>query len=262
METENNSELTIHDFKRENYEKVNNIYVHPTIKEGLDRPIFRYMQFEHLLEMLKTEKLYVSNRKYFKDQTEIGKKENLGNRFLMCPVSHTEEEREIDAKFASRIEQQRKFAYNTCISCWTYDAYPSHNEILEENYLMWKSYVSNKVGCRIETTIKDLISSIDVKGMDILISNVKYVKEHINDGNVQHYIFEKPVYYQDEKEVRLCVLKCDHHTLLDINPFQMIKEVTLSPFINNLFVQFLIEKFQIDYPELSDKIRKLHVMEH
>ena len=53
--------LTIQDFKNENYQKCNGIYVHPNIIGDLNKPIFRYMQFGYLLEMLGTSKLYVPN---------------------------------------------------------------------------------------------------------------------------------------------------------------------------------------------------------
>ena len=94
------------------------------------------------------------------------------------------------------------------------------------------------------------------------MSEVSYVKPQLATGNIQKYIFEKNPYYQYENEVRLCVLKQEPYVLLDINPSKIIKEITLSPFINNLFSNFLIEKFQIDYPELSHLIRKSHIMEY
>ena len=252
--------LTIQDFKNENYQEYNGIYVHPKIIDSLNKPIFRYMQFQHLLMMLKNKKLYVPNRSSFSDITEHGWKENHKYIFPMSVRSRNKKENKECAEYAS---SKLKNAYNICVSCWTYDVYSSERNAVNENYLMWKSYGFDNISCRIETTIDDLIHSVINKtGVDIIISNVEYVNLHPAAGNIQKYVFEKSPYYQDEKEVRLCVLKCDHHTLLDINPFQMIKEVTLSPFINNLFVQFLIEKFQIDYPELRDKIRKSHVMEH
>ena len=254
--------LTIQDFKNENYQKCNGIYVHPNIIGDLNKPIFRYMQFGYLLEMLGTSKLYVPNRINFRDQTEKGRMENLRNRFLFTIVPKTNKERKENNMFMDLKEKQREFAYNICISCWTYDAYSKHSKMLDENYLMWKTYTSNGVGCRIETTIHNLISSINnVENIDILISKVSYVTEHINDGNVQHYIFEKPVYYRDEKEVRLCILKKDPYINLTINPFQMIKKIILSPFINKRHSDLLIEGLKNKYPDWDIRMEKSHIME-
>ena len=128
---------------------------------------------------------------------------------------------------------------------------------------MWKSYGFSNVSCRIETTIRELVHSIENKtGTDVVMSEVSYVKPQPATGNIQKYIFEKSPHYQYEKEIRLCVLKQEPYVLLDINPSKIIKEITLSPFINNLFSNFIIEKFQIDYPELSHIIRKSHIMEY
>lgn len=262
MNKQVNCALTIQDFKNENYQKCNGIYVHPNVIEDLDKPIFRYMQFGYLLEMLGTSKLYVPNRTYFRDQTEKGRMENLINYFFFTIVPKTNREKKEDKMFIDLKKKQREFAYNTCISCWTYDAYSKHSKMLDENYLMWKTYTSNGVGCRIETTINDLISYINnVENIDILISKVSYVTEHINDGNVQHYIFEKPVYYRDEKEVRLCILKRDSYINLTINPFRMIKKIILSPFINNRHSDFLIEGLKNKYPNWNISMEKSHVME-
>ena len=252
--------LTIQDFKNENYQEFNGMYVHPNVIENLDKPIFRYMQFQHLLLMLKNKKLYIPNRSSFPDITEHGWKENLKH---IVPVSYVSGNKVEDKERADYTYNKWRNAYTTCVSCWTYDAYSSKENVVNENYLMWKSYGFNNVSCRIETTIRDLIRSItnDTK-VDILISNVEYVKSHIADGNIQRYIFEKNLYYCDEKEIRICVLSQDSYVYLSIAPFQMIKGITLSPFINNSFAQCLIEKFQMDYPELSDKIRKSHVMEY
>ena len=259
MNEEDIYKLTIQDFKNESYRKCGDVYLHSNIAD-LDRPIFRYMQFQHLLQILKSKKLYISNRSTFPDKTEHGWKENPKDVFPLSSVVGDERLNKERAKYAY---SKWKKAYNICISCWTYDVHSSIDSIGNENYLMWKSYGFSNVSCRIETTIRELVHSIENKtGVDVVMSEVSYVKPQLATGNIQKYIFEKNPYYQYENEVRLCVLKQEPYVLLDINPSKIIKEITLSPFINNLFSNFLIEKFQIDYPELSHLIRKSHIMEY
>lgn len=254
MNEEDVYKLTIQDFKNESYRKYGAVYIHPNITD-LDRPIFRYMQFQHLLQLLKSKELYIPNRSTFPDKTEHGWKENPKQIFPLSIV----EEKELSKKTYSKWRN----AYSTCISCWTYDTHASKNPIEDENYLMWKAYGFNNICCRIETTIRELIHSISNKTeSDIVMSEVNYVKPQYATGNIQKYIFEKNLYYQYENEVRICVLTQEPYILLSINPLQIIKGITVSPFINNLFCNFLIEKFQVDYPELSNIIRKSHVMEY
>ncbi len=218
--------LTIHDFAGEAYTKHEGIYVHPNIKD-FNKPIFRYMSLEHVLSMLDKRELYVPNRKSFSDASERGGKVNPKNTFPLSPVSRSRKKTKADAKL---VYDKWRAAYSVCISCWTYDSLSdTGNNGVDENYLMWKSYGCNNICCRIETTINELIHSIkDRNGFEILASNVAYVSEHLSDGFAQHYIFEKPIFYRDEKEFRLCVLAQDEYVQLKIDPFSMIRKITLS----------------------------------
>ena len=78
--------LILKDFINENYKKIQGVYVHPSCSQMLNRPVFRYMQFEHLISMIKNQKLYVPNRLSFNDRTEQGSKENPKNMFGFVAV--------------------------------------------------------------------------------------------------------------------------------------------------------------------------------
>ncbi len=250
--------LTIHDFDKEAYTKHKGIYVHPNIKD-FDKSIFRYMPLEHVLSMLESLELYVPSRKSFSDASERGRKINPKNTFSLSPVSISRKKTKTDAKL---VYDKWSAAYSVCISCWTYDSLSSTENSVDENYLMWKAYGHNNICCRIGTTINDLINSIDNENeFEILASNVAYVSEHLSDGFAQHYIFEKPIYYRDEKEFRLCVLAQKEYVQLKINPFLMIKRITLSPFITKRYSDFLKESIKHKYPEWNVQIDKSCVME-
>lgn len=256
--------LTISDFTLERYDKYGNVYVHPEIAD-LDRPIFRYIQLDHLIAMLKYSELYVPNRRSFNDKTEQGYRINNKNVFPLSYVSKNKKETKKCAKIA---EEKWQFALNVCISCWTYDSYVNINDKKEhnvvENYLMWKSYGDNGICCRIETTINELIRAIKDENNaieDILVSEVKYAKEHPNCGNPQHNIFEKPVYYENENELRLCVLNNSKCVKLKIDPFVLIKKIVISPFISKELSDFIIEALKQKYPNWNVIIEKSPIME-
>ncbi len=252
--------LSFRDFEKEGYKQQGVVYVHTNI-EDLDRPIFRYIQVGHLLSMLNQKTLYVPNRKYLLDASERGIKENVKNSFLVNIVSRNKKDNKARLDY---MQRKRDAAYNVCVSCWTYDSLDSNSkDDVDENYLMWKSYGGNYVSCRIQTTIKELIHTIEaIEDVDILISNVEYCRERGANGTSQQYIFEKPIYYRDEKEVRLCVLTNKDDIKLKINPFQMIKQITLSPFIDKELCQFLKKTLKQEYPNWDVKVEKSHIMEY
>ena len=163
--------LTIKDFLElcKYGKKVNNIYISREL--NLHDRIYRYLPIRYLLVMLNTKQLFVSNRQLFLDIHEHGKKETLNYQFSVFePVGYNIHVNK------SKIEQdiiKCDNAYRTCILCWTYDR---HNGC-DESILNWKCYrqnsnTSNDNICRIETTINDLLNSLDVKQNDVLFSNV------------------------------------------------------------------------------------------
>lgn len=251
--------LTVLDFDKEIYTQHGGVYTHQSIKD-FHKSIFRYMQLGHLLSMLEKKELYIPNRKSFSDASEWGRKINHRNTYPLSPVSRSQRQTKVDANLAYR---KWLASYSVCISCWTYDSLSNtEKNTVDENYLMWKSYGYNNACCRIETTIHDLINSIEDKNrFEILVSDISYVQEHLNDGNPQHYIFEKPIYYRDEKEFRLCVLTQTESVHLKINPFSMIKRITLSPFITKELGDFLISSIKLKYPEWNVTIDKSRVIE-
>lgn len=133
-------------------------------------------------------------------------------------------------EYAKKATEQWNDIYSCCISCWTYDTSIEDN-YSSENYLMWKNY-TEKDGVRITSTCSDLIYSINNKyNQEIILSNVTYLNAISHKLLPQEMIFTKRDFYRDEREIRLCVLNSSNHILLDINQRQLIKQITLSPFM-------------------------------
>lgn len=239
--------LTIDNFRNEGYIIHKGVFLHPSVstEEALNKSIYKYMRFEHLLNMLINNKLYIANRHTFTDLVEKGYKSNLKYLFSMDCIHKNKKEKEELAKKRFNFNYE---VYNSCISCWTYDEHNYGDAKANENYLMWKTYAYQNVGCRIETTLKELIENIQVPDdYDILISNVEYSTNEWIKGNPQKDIFTKSIYYRDEQEVRLCVLCQEEKILIDINPFSVIKKVIISPFIDKEFASIIIDGFKNKY---------------
>ena len=251
--------ITINDLSINDYRLINGIYVHKDIDdERLNMPIFRYMPFEYLLSLIKENRLYIANRSSFTDLTEQGNILNLKFESTMLVVNRN---KKMEKKMSDRIKERRESAYNVCASCWTKDTYTYGNE----SFLMWKCYSGSKICCRIETTIGDLINSISTKGIteDIVLSEMNYVDFQQNKymGNIQHYLFEKPLAYTGEQEVRLYVMSNDEKIYLEINPFTMIRKILISPFIDNDFSKILIKYLKSEFADLKISIKKSGISE-
>lgn len=70
----------------------------------------------------------------------------------------------------------------------------------------------------------------------------------------QEMIFTKRDFYRDEREIRLCVLNSSNYILLDINPQQLIKQITLSPFMPSILRQILKNYLEDTYQWLQGGI--------
>ena len=251
--------ITINDLSAEDYRLINGIYVHKDIAETkLDMAIFRYMPFEYLLSLIKNKKLYIANRSSFTDLTEQGKMLNLKYESTMLVSDRNQK---TEKKINAIIRERRESAYNVCASCWTKDTYTYGNE----SFLMWKCYSNPQPVCRIETTIGDLISSISTEGIagDIILSEMCYVdyKQNKYMGNIQHYLFEKPIAYIGEQEVRLYVMSNEKQIMLNLNPFSLIKRILISPFVSNEYSKILINYLKSEFTDLNIPIKKSNIIE-
>lgn len=242
--------LTIQNFSNEEYEQHSSgIYLHPSVKGKLDKPIYRYMQFEHLLKMLSSEKLYIANRSKFTDLTEFGYKKNVIDMFALM-VYHRS--RRKNKKEVQKESNRKKAISNVCVSCWTYGISQKKDDVYStESYFMWKIYAGQGIGCCIESTVDKLLNSTIVtqNDCDVLLSDVTYLKRW-RTGICQRDLFYKTLPYKEENELRLCSLSQEQYVLLNINPVKMISKVLLSPFISRGLASWIIKQFGKYYPEI------------
>lgn len=226
-------------------------------KINLSTPIFRYMKLGHLISLIDNKSLYIPNRSTFTDlRDKMGfEKISLENlRSFGLEVAESYKNRK--EKRAWREYQDK--AFHVCISCWTTDKRSS--DTADENFLMWKAYsATNDITCRVKTTIKDLIDSVEEISCDIAVSDVFY-----NGGSNRYdkLIFGKSIYYESEQEIRIVALSTDSHVEVKIDPYRLIQEVKTSPFVIPPVEGSIIGMLKKRYPQLKKKISPSKVMEY
>ena len=242
--------------------EINGIYVSDGIEEN--KSIFRYMNLEYLYAILRSKKLYLPNRQSLPDLREKGVKEKLRNWMLPQIVKHNKKEQKEQDEIIKKDFERRRIFYRVCVSCWTFDEHEHPDQsLVHEDYLMWKAYASQAIGCRIETTVQDLIGSIKNtdRDFDLWLSKIHYAKESY--GSFYDCLFQKTLYYKNEQELRLCALTLDaDHIELPIDPMQLIKKITISPFIDKDYAGLLIKALEAEFPELAGKVETSHILEY
>ena len=211
--------LKLEDIINKQFREINGVYVHPDI--CLKSVVYKYIKKKYFNKMIYSRQLYVANRAQFSDRREKQWKENLKMRFLVTPAFPSEK----DILFYKNLSEKINEAYTLCISCWTYD---KHKDC-DESITNWKCYGEDTY--RIETTIEDLIWCIHPTDKIIILSPVSYEKSEY-DGTVYNAIFKKYISYQDEQELRMCLLSSAENELLNIDTSKLIHKIRLSPFVS------------------------------
>lgn len=156
------------------------------------QPLWRYLKYERLIQLLSTESLYFRQLSLMNDQWEgllTRKTKNwLFEHFYAKYQSATTANQEI-----AEYEKHREEFH---INCWHMND--------AESYLMWKVYSDR--GCAIESTFERMQISFDQFPGEIEGTVVKYLdfmRDEIPVGNIYHAAASKSLPYREEKEFRL-----------------------------------------------------------
>lgn len=190
----------------------------------LDTPISKYMPFASFIEVMKGN-ISVSNRTAFDDKCEHG--EYSDRRFYFFhffPVVKGLKPSKKDWERWRWENEQRMISKYVYTSSWTYKTY--------EDYLMWRIYASRGIGIRINTTVKEFLSSFKLEGCKLICAKVRY--KNTAKQTTFDRLFLKNQEYDSEKEMRFCIVPNNmdiqkKRISVNVNP-NFIKSVTLSPF--------------------------------
>ena len=219
----------------------------------LDTKIYRYTSLDTLLHILSRSEYYVSKRICFGDKNEQGLFRNIKFSFDLCPVGG--DAPEYCEAYQKYLQEQKVEVIQSFVSCWT--------EKEAECYLMWKSYASKGIGVRVETTVGQLLKSLQDNLVKIYCARVDYKPEGYKDTWFKR-MFVKKEEYEQEHEIRICFIPenaeqrcCNGLPFKLTKPF--ITSVVLSPFLSVLEQKFLFESLNKNYPNLD--IRQSRVIE-
>lgn len=240
------------------------IYVAKNIREKMNIPIYRYMKYEYLVQLLIQKKLFVSNKQKFTDLREhseyIFKSMNESKHVLSEFPSYK------NRTFCKNREEQYSQIWKQPVSCWTYGSYV---ENMSENYLMWKCHMGNGLVCRIRSSVQKFAESIKELNNDIIISDVEYVpilRFHI--VNIPSDIFKKPIPYIGEQEIRFVVLHNSIQSCMEkdnvslvVDPTILIDEIMLSPFVGYEEERIMMERLQRIMGEKVIPVKRSALME-
>lgn len=197
----------------------------------LDTKICRYMNFEHLVTILKG-RLYVPMKKKFSDLHESG---HHYNEFIyrLKPVGDSSEKYE---KIFDDEKEKRVGSQYWLTLCFTTD--------VREDYFFWRTYTNGKCGVRITTTIKQFLDSLSFDGYELFIGKMKYVDCECPSHNVNQYAFWKTDAYKNESELRIYfqpkqqdlieehseMAAAKDHVTFRIDAENMVTKIILTPF--------------------------------
>lgn len=240
---------------------IGNVHVRQKLWANREQKIYHYLQVNYLYDLLESNTLYVNNRALFSDVREQGMLENLKYRFgIFLPCAYNKQDEKRNDEMCQYLLGLRKFAHNSCISCWTKG---NNSGDCDEDILEWDHYGTGKAQygetCRIETTVEDLVNSIKSNKDAMWLSEVLYDEEKMR-SNPEQWIFWKHYAYRQEHEVRLCIDTTKDHICLDIVPETLIKSIRLSPYINKHDQQRIITDLE-KYSFLQNKIFASHILE-
>lgn len=203
-------------------------YSYRTVDGENDKPIYKYMELDHLIALFETNQLYVKRRRENEDANESYKNINLQFGFTAVGENVPPQPK----------AQERMVPYDSIVnlptSCWTLDP--------RENYLMWKGYAS-KWGVRIKSSIHNFISSVEIdtseKDHDKILCGSMIYEDFMPSTVEEKQLFGKDIAYADEREFRFYFNlpddSCKKETksiFIPILPNVLVDEVVVSPFFH------------------------------
>lgn len=219
-----------------------------TIEELLDKPIYRYINFEMLYNLL-NDKLLVWRKGGFDDLHEQGKNQNPFSHQLKCVGENIESEitPEDTIRF-NNIFSMRSHTSHWLTTCFSKDA--------DDDYFFWKCYTSNWLGARYKTTLGKILDNLVLdKRYNLFIGSIQYGSEY-NGNNLTQYVFRKTKSYEHEHELRIYFLPKvsksvqinDDFVAFHINSNIMIENILFSPFSNHNQRIVLSQLFKLIFP--------------
>ncbi len=212
-----------------------------------DTIVWKYLDLSKFLDMLISNKLFMSRSDKFEDQYEGTFSEPTFEEIKRISVGNPD--------FLDYYKQHRE---KVAISSWHANEY--------ESFAMWQIFTKNSEGLAIQSTIGRLKNAVQLeKNFEQFIGEVNYIdykKDFIpfND-NFFPFLFKRKS-FQYEREIRIITdvsknnLILDNGLKIDVDLNQLIEKIYIHPKSENWFKKLvidLVEKLGFDFSiEISD----------
>lgn len=221
------------------------------LKNNDDTLVWKYMDLSKFLDLLISEKLFMSRSDKFEDQYE--------GTFSEPTYQEIKKLLEGNPKYLDAYKAKRK---NVVISSWHTNSY--------ESYAMWQVFTKNNEGLAIQSTYKRLKECLQEDKTEQYIGEVNYIdykKDHIPFNDDFFPFLFKRKSFQYENEIRI-ISDVTHLNLsvneglkmkVDIN--KMIDKLYIHPKSENWYKNLVIEivsklgyRFEIEKSDLESEI--------
>lgn len=230
----------------------NEHYVFQT-DNSFNKPIWRYMDFWKLLNLLETKSLYFSNSDNLGDNNEGRIPQFILNKMLEQDKGRGNKDNE-----TTNIYLENTLRKSHLISSWCYAE--------RESFAMWKMYAKDKTGIAIETDLNSLKESFNVTSRIVYIGEINYINEdkyYFSTSNLFYPFVTKLDFYKFENELRCITCTTDDEVaeskLVEVDLNLLIKKIHISPNSNPEFRKLieLLKKeykltFEICYSKVND----------
>jgi hypothetical protein len=229
-------------------------YSNPNISlpEDPNTVVWKYLDLSKFLDLLLSEKLFLSRSDKFEDQYE--------GTFSEPTYEEIKKLSDNNPEFLSYYKTHRE---NVVVSSWHINEY--------ESFAMWQIFTQNSEGIAIQSTIGRLQKALEVeKEFKQYIGEVKYIdykKEFIPFDDMFFPFLFKRKSFQYEREVRIIAditsenIKINEGLKIQIDINQLIEKIYIHPKSENWYKRLVIElvsklgfDFEIEKSDLESEI--------
>lgn len=223
-----------------------------TLPENPDTIVWKYLDLSKFLDLLLSQKLFMSRSDKFEDQYE--------GTFSEPTFEEIKKLSENNPEFLDYYKSKRE---KVIISSWHINEY--------ESFAMWQIFTQNSEGLAIQSTIKRLQNAlIPEKNYSQYIGEVNYIdykKEYIPFEDAFFPFLFKRKSFQYEREVRIISDISSHDITInegfkiDVDINQLIEKIYIHPKSENWYKKLVIElvgklgfDFEIEKSDLESDI--------
>ena len=203
-----------------------------TLPEDPDTVVWKYLDLSKFLDLLMSQKLFMSRSDKFEDQYEGTFSEPTYEEIKKLSINNPE--------FLNYYKSQRE---KVAVSSWHINEY--------ESFAMWQIFTQNNEGLAIQSTIGRLQNAVTrEKKYEQYIGEVNYIdykKEYIPFDDVFFPFLFKRKSFQYEREVRIISdvtqnnIKLNDGLKINVDINQLIEKIYIHPKSENWYKNLVIQ---------------------